>query len=217
MRDSRINTPVRKHIDEWLFRYDDKSIKFDIVLIRSRDMERTPDNTPHAKFRACVDLTHLKEKGIENFPLEDHEAINLEELQVKVQETIQSRLSAGWRKVIVVGLEKSDTTYEDESAVNFLYKVCFQSTDGRMFKHETGTWVTRRIEDILRSGFDRDQIVILPYSEELETGLDNLNSAFGTLVDRLHNLIKTKPDMFVKIAANLPQYALLPEDTSEPK
>jgi len=217
MRDSRISTPVRKTIDSWLFRYDDKSIKFDIELRRSRDMERTPDNTPHARFVACVDQDHLKKQGIENFPLDQHEAISLEELQAQVQATIHSRLSAGWRKVIVVGLEKADTTYEDDNAVNFLYKVCLQSTDGRMFKHETGPWVTRRVEDMLRSGFDRDQIIVCPYSEELETGLDNLKDAFDTLVDRLHDLIKTKTDTFVRIATNLPQYTLLPEDTSEPE
>lgn len=216
MNPSRISTQVRKTIDEWLFRYDDKSIKFNIVLVRTRDMERTHDHTPHAKFRACVDRDHLKAKGIENFPLEDHEAISLEELQAQVQKTIQDRLSAGWRKVIVVGMEKAETTYEDESAVNFLYKVCLQSTDGRMFKHEVGAWVTRRVEDILRSGFDRDQIIILPYTEELELGLDNLKGAFDTLVDRLHSLLKHQPETFVKIAANLPHYALLPEDTSEP-
>jgi hypothetical protein len=215
MRDSRISTPVRKTFDSWLFRYNDKSIKFDIELRRSRDMERTPDNTPHARFVACIDRDHLKKQGIEDFPLEDHEAISLDELQAQVQKTIQDRLVAGWRKVIIVGLEKADTTYADKSAVNFLYQVGLQSTDGRMFKHETGAWVTRRVEDMLRGGFDRDQIIVCPYSEELETGLDNLKDAFDTLVDRLHDLIKSKTDTFVRIATNLPQYTLLPEDTSE--
>lgn len=216
MRTSRINTPLKVKIDEWLFHFNGKSVKVTIHLQRPRDPEgdRVVEASHLATFHAYFDRKHLETAGITDagFPLTPISDKDYNALYVKVKDTIESSKNLVWQKVIVIATKGVGDDHRDDERIKFSWGVGYQSNDGKLFKRDLSTnYVTKRVTELLPRSFSFDDLdtVIYPYDGAMEAALTELDGMFERFTGALRIVIR-RPDVLLNI-----KNRLLPFTTEE--
>lgn len=211
MRTSRINTPLNKQIDEWVFHFNGKSVRYLVHIKRRRDPESGetgPGALGLASFHAYFDRKYWTDQGKTmddlGFPFGPVSGYDYNEVFEKVKATVWSAKDQAWDEVIVVGSKGVDRL-GDEDKVKFTWGRGYRSKDGTLYRDdERKNYVTRRPVELLPGGlsFNNEDIVVYPYSPELENSLKELDAMFGKFNTALRFVLKN-PDMLLGIKNKL--------------
>ncbi|MGV0949303.1 MAG: hypothetical protein ACOYB3_01430 [Azonexus sp.] len=211
MNPSRIGIPINKKIDEWMFHFNGKAVKFVIHIKRQRDPEGKDSHNGLLKlatFHAYLDKKYLRDHGIEEkelgFPTTPVSGHDYNEVFEKVKNMVWSAKDQAWLKVIAVAVRGSDRM-NDEDKVKFAWGVGLRSTDGTLFKTlDSRNYVSRRPAEIIPGtlSFEQEQIKIYPYTEEMEASLKELDAMFIKFTGALRFVVNN-PEMLIGIKNRL--------------
>ena len=213
MNPSRIGTPINKKIDEWLFHFNGKAVKFDVHMKRPRDPEKGDTHgglLKLATFHAYLDRKYLVRNGVSEkelgFPMTPVSGDSYNEVFEKVKNTVWSAKDQAWDKVVAMAVKGIDRR-TDADKVKFSWGVGFRSKDGTLYKTaDSRNYVSRRPGELLHDSmsFDQDDIKILPYTEELEAALTNVDGMFVQFVGALKGLLDSPERLLAATCKLLP-------------
>lgn len=228
MNPSRISTPVRKEIDEWHFRFNQRIVKFHISIQRNRDPQKTEDNPkPWMKFTATIDTQELDRAGIKkgefapvNFDDED-----IHKLRDRCQAHVQAMLRLEWKRVIVVGFKpevEKDILMDRERrdpAIQLQFDYAVGERAGEFFRREDdddSSYFLKEAQNLLNGySWDKESDVhVFDYDEQLLATLKLLKDRYAELNKRVAELVK--PGKLEQLTAALNRMLPAPEEKDKP-
>jgi hypothetical protein len=187
---------VERRIDRWGFRQPyvkdgepgDQMTAVYNVYIKRGGVQSDDGAVPKFKFRAIIDE---KDTSTEIFQLKGKiwiEADTLEALREKCEADFNSYGLQDWKKVILVAIHRPGTHKNEgkESALHFGYAV-LETTGGRYRTTDDRSYVSRDKEWLIEG--EAEEIVELPYTEELEAKLAQVKGALDLLAERLTEVV----------------------------
>lgn len=210
MNPSRIGIPINKKIDEWLFHFNGKSVKFDIHIKRRRDPEsgETSHGIGLATFHAYFDRKHWTDQGMTmeqlGFPCTPISGSDYNDVFERAKKTVWAAKEQIWNKVIVMAV-KGVSRMHDEDKVKFAWGVGLRSNDGTLFKTaDSRNYVSRRVSELLPGGlsFEAEEIKVYPYTEEMEASMKELDAMFAKFTGALKFVI-SNPELLLGIKSRL--------------
>jgi hypothetical protein len=205
MNPSRIHTPVSKEIDQWHFRFNQKTICVRVYLFRPRDAQ-CDGVRPIINFHAKFDSLDLAKAGIEptEFAPASLQSQDINQLRALCEAHVQQMTKVEWEKVIVVGFA-NETEAEDkmdeqrrEAAIELKFDYAVGYRFNEYFRHEdydeTSVYFMRDAKDVLGGyGWDSEKdIRVFDYNDELLAALRVLKSRYAELNQRVAKLLAPK-------------------------
>lgn len=216
MNPSRISTPIQKDIDEWLFHFNGKSVRFTVRMKRRRDPEAGETGTGAmglASFHAYFDRTHWTNQGMKledlGFAITPISGYDYNEVFEKVKHTVWAAKDQAWDKVIAMAVKGIDRR-SDADKVKLSWGIGFRSKDGTLYKTaDSRNYVSRRPGELLTDSmsFDTEDIKIVPYTEAMEAALAKLDGMFVQFVEGLGKLFDD-PEKLLGITCKLLPFPL---------
>jgi hypothetical protein len=213
MNPSRIGTPLNKQIDEWMFHFNGKAVKFTVHMKRRRDPEAGESGAGAlglATFHAYLDRQYLLDNGMNlkelGFPITPVSGHDYNEVFEKVKHSVWAAKDQAWDKVIAMAVKGIDRR-TDADKVKFSWGIGYRSKDGTLYKTaDSRNYVSRRPGELLHDSmsFDKDDIKILPYTEELEASLTNMDGMFVQFVGALKGIIANPERLLAATCKLLP-------------
>lgn len=211
MRTTRINTPLNKRIDEWLFHFNGKAVKFDVHMKRKRDPEQVDSHGVLAKlatFHAYLDRKYLRDHDMSEkelgFPLTPVSGDSYNDVFERVKDMVWSAKDQVWETVIAVAVSGVERL-RDEDKVKFAWGVGLRSKDGTLFKTmDSRNYVSRRSRDIIPGSvsFEQDSISVYPYTLAMEESLRDLDAMFANFTNALKFAVGN-PDVLLSLKNRL--------------
>ena len=216
MNPSRINTPLQKDIDEWLFHFNGKAVKFDVRMKRRRDPEAGETGAGAlglASFHAYFCRKYWTDQGMTmeqlGFPVTPVSGYEYNEVFEKVKHMIWGAKDQAWDKVIAMAVKGIDRR-SDADKGKLSWGIGFRSKDGTLYKTaDSRNYVSRRSSELLQDSisFDTKDIKIVPYTEEMEAALVKLDGMFVQFVEGLGKLFDD-PERLLGITCKLLPFPL---------
>jgi hypothetical protein len=216
MNPSRISTALNKTIDEWLFYFNGRSVKFEVRLKRRRDPEAGETGAGAlglASFHAYFDRKYWTDQGMTmdqlGFPVTPISGYDYNEVFERVKHVVWAAKDQAWDKVIAMAAKGIDRR-SDADKVKMSWGVGYRSKDGTLYKTaDSRNYVSRRPGELLQDSiaFDAEDIKIVPYTEEMEAALIKLDGMFVQFVEGLGKLFDS-PEKLLGITCNLLPFPL---------
>jgi hypothetical protein len=201
---SRISTPVKKEIDEWHFRFNQRIVKFHVLIERCRDAQKSEDNPkPWIKFTETIDTLELDRAGIkkDEFAPVTFSDEDIHKLRERCQAHVQAMLKLDWKRVIVVGFKpeaEKDILMERERrdpAIQLQFDYAVGERAGEFFRREDdddSSYFLKEAPNLL-NGYSWDKetdVHVFDYDEQLLATLKLLKDRYAELNRRVADLVK---------------------------
>lgn len=227
MNPSRISTPVKKEIDEWHFRFNQRIVKFHVLIQRNRDAQKSEDNPkPWIKFIATIDTLELDRAGIKKgeFAPVTFDDEDIHKLRERCQAHVQAMLKLNWQRVIVVGFKpevERDILMERERrdpAIQLQFDYAVGEQAGEFFRREDdddSSYFLKAAPNLLNGySWEKENVHVFPYDEQLLATLRLLKDRYAELNRRVADLVK--PGKLEQLAAALNRMLPAPDRKEEP-